>query len=338
MAVTKKSIIGLLLAMAVCLAMLPQGASAAAEGSKGFSGKTITSKSADKIIRVAKSKRGCPYVSGAAGPNSFDCSGFVAYCMHKAGIKLTRGTAASYYKKAYNVGSNIKKAQKGDIVLYTAGGGIGHCALYVGNGNVIHATCSGGIRITTYYGIGQSVVAIIRTYTPAGSAKIQVKDNKNKSIGSKYVIYKKGFKKKVKVDKSGAAKVRDLKAGKYSVRPLGISKRFRDCFTKEIKVKNNKTIKVSFKNVGGRFTKMVKKERAKKVALKRKAARAAAKKAARAAAKKAAAKKAAKKAAAKRAAEQKAAEKAAEEAAAQNSDNTADAEAATTADGAVVGE
>lgn len=311
MALTKKSIIGLLLAMAVCLAMLPQGASAAAKGSKGFSGKTVTSKSADKIIKVAKSKRGCPYVSGAAGPNSFDCSGFVAYCMHKAGIELTRGTAASYYKKAYNVGSDISKAQKGDIVLYTAGGGIGHCALYVGDGNVIHATCSGGIRITTYYGIGQSVVAIIRTYTPAGAAKIKVKDNEG-SVGSKYVIYKKGFKKNVKVDEDGIAKVRDLEAGTYSIRPLGISKKFRDRFTKVIEVENEKTVKVTYKNVGGKFDKMVKKEKARKAALKKKAARKAAREAAK--------------------------QKAAEEAAAQNSENAADAETAPAADEAASAE
>ena len=244
-----KLVFSVFLALAICVAFLPQGADAASKGNRGFSGKASTSASADKIIRVAKSKLGCPYVSGAAGPNAFDCSGFVAYCMHRAGIKLTRGTAASYKKRGYNVGSNIRKAQKGDIVLYSAGGGIGHCALYIGKGKVIHATCSGGIRITTYYGIGQRVVAIIRTFTPAGSAKITLKDKNNKVGGTKFMIYKKGFKKVVKVNKKGVAKVRALKAGKYNVKPLGMKAEYQNKFVKKLKVKNNKTAKVGYNNM-----------------------------------------------------------------------------------------
>lgn len=255
MAITKKSIISILIALTVCFMMLPQGADAAVKGNKGFSGKTVTSKSADKIIKVAKSKIGCPYVSGAAGPNAFDCSGFVAYCMHKAGVKLTRSSAAAYYKPKFNVGSNIKKAQKGDIVLYTAGGGICHCALYIGKGNVIHATCSRGIRITTYDGIGQSVVAIIRTYTPAGAAKIKVSDKKNEVAGTKYKVIGKGIKKTIKVSDKGVAKVRNLAAGTYKVKPVSVSKEYQKKLTKEIVVKNGKVTSVKFKNI---FTKVQK--------------------------------------------------------------------------------
>jgi hypothetical protein len=237
------------LALAICVAMLPQDASAASKGSKGFSGKTSTSASADKIIKVAKSKLGCPYVSGAAGPSAFDCSGFVAYCMHKAGVKLTRGTAASYFKKKYNVGSNIKKAHKGDIVLYSAGSGIGHCALYIGHKKVIHATCHGGIRITSYNGIGQRVVAIIRTYTPVGSAKISVSDDNNTVAGTKFLVYKKGYKKTVSVNKNGVAKIGSLKAGSYKVKPLSVKSEYQSKFVKKLKVKYNKTAKVGYKNM-----------------------------------------------------------------------------------------
>ena len=244
-----KLVFSVFLALAICVAFLPQGADAASKGNKGFSGKASTSASAKKIIKVAKSKRGCPYVSGAAGPNAFDCSGFVAYCMHKAGIKLRRGTAASYKKRGYNIGRKIRKAQKGDIVLYSAGGGIGHCALYVGKGKVIHATCSGGIRITRYNGIGQRVVAIIRTFTPAGSAKITLKDKNSKVGGTKFMIYKKGFKKTVKVGSNGVAKVKTLKAGKYNVKPVGMKAEYQNKFVKKLKVKNNKTAKVGYKNM-----------------------------------------------------------------------------------------
>lgn len=237
------------LALAVCAVILPQGASAASKGSKGFSGKSSASASANKIIRVAKSKLGCPYVSGAAGPGAFDCSGFVAYCMHKAGVKLTRGTAASYYKKKYNVGSNINKAHKGDIVLYSAGGGIGHCALYIGHKRVIHATCHGGIRITSYNGIGQRVVAIIRTYTPAGKAKISVSDDNNAVAGTKFAVYKKGYKKIVKVNRYGIAKIGSIKAGVYKVKPVSVKAVYQSRFVKKLKVKYNRTAKVGYKNI-----------------------------------------------------------------------------------------
>jgi hypothetical protein len=243
MALTKKHILTLVLAVLICLMMMPQQADASAnKGSRGFSGKAATSASADRIIKVAKSKLGCPYVSGAAGPRSFDCSGFVAYCMKKSGVKLTRGTAASYFKKKYNVGSDIRKAHKGDIVLYTAGSGIGHCALYIGKGNVIHATCHGGIRITSYDGIGQRVVAIIRTYTPAGNAKISAKS----AAGMKYMVSKKGYKKVVKAKGNGVAKLTGLKTGKYKVTPVAEGNEVRKDLTKSMVVKNDKTAKVRF--------------------------------------------------------------------------------------------
>ena len=250
----KRSILAVVLALALVLAMVPQGAFAKSSGNKGFSKKPSTE--ADQIIKVAKSKLGCPYVSGAAGPNAFDCSGFVAYCMHRVGIKLTRGSAASYYKAGYNVGRNMKKAQKGDIILYYRGGGIGHCAIYIGNGNVIHATCHGGIRITKYYGTHQTVAAIIRTYTPAGAAKITVKDNTKKVAGTKYKVIGKGKVKTVKANKKGVVTVKNLKAGTYKVKPVSVDEEYADDMIKTIKVKNGKTTKVKFTNIFAKVQKL----------------------------------------------------------------------------------
>lgn len=261
-AINKRSILAVLLVLALAVAFVPQGAFAKVSGNKGFSGKPSTE--ADKIIKVAKSKLGCPYVSGAAGPNAFDCSGFVAYCMHRVGIKLTRGSAASYYKAGYNVGRNMKKAQKGDIILYYRGGGIGHCAIYIGNNNVIHATCHGGIRITKYWGTNQTVAAIIRVYTPAGAAKISVKDKNKKVAGTKYKVIGKGKVKTVRANKKGVVTVKNLKAGTYKVKPVSVDKEYVDDMTKTIKVRNGKTTKVKFNNI---FTKVMKlKEKAEKAA------------------------------------------------------------------------
>ena len=246
----KRSILAVLLVLIIAVAFIPQGAFAKSSGNTGFSKKPLTE--ADQIVKVAKSKLGCPYVSGAAGPYAFDCSGFVAYCMHRVGIKLTRGSAASYYKAGYNVGRNIKNAQKGDIILYYRGGRIGHCAIYIGGGRVIHATCHGGIRITGYNNFGQSVAAIIRTYTPAGAAKITVKDKNKKVAGTKYKVIGKGKVKTVKANKKGVVTVKNLKAGTYKVVPASVDKKFAGDMTKTVKIKNGKTTKVKFTNI---FTK-----------------------------------------------------------------------------------
>ncbi len=251
MRLVKRPIAAVILATLICIMMIPQQADASAKkGNRGFSGKTATSASAEKIIKVAKSKLGCPYVSGAAGPNRFDCSGFVAYCMKRAGVKFRRGTAASYYKRKYNVGSNIRKAHKGDIVLYSAGGGIGHCALYIGKGRVIHATCSGGIRITAYNGIGQRVVAVIRTYTPAGSAKISAKN----AAGVRFMISKKGYRKIVTANAKGVAKIKSLKTGSYKVSPVGKDKTVQKQLSKRMVIKNGRTVRVRFNKINNAVT------------------------------------------------------------------------------------
>ncbi len=242
----RRSILALIIVLAVAVAMVPSGAFAKSNGSKGFSKKPSTE--ANKVVKVAKSKLGCPYVSGAEGPNAFDCSGFVAYCMHRSGIKLTRGSAASYYKKGYNVGRSIKKARKGDIILYYRGGRIGHCAIYIGNKKVIHATTH-GVRITGYNNFGQSVAAIIRTYTPAGAAKITVKDSTKKVAGTKYKVIGKSKVKTVKANKKGVVTVKNLKAGKYKIVPVSVGAEYADDLSKTVKIKNGKTTKVKFTNI-----------------------------------------------------------------------------------------
>lgn len=251
MSITRKQILSIIVALAVCFAMVPQQTMAKSKSGKGFSGKSLSSASASKLIKVAKSKRGCPYSYGAAGPNRFDCSGYVAYCMKKAGIKFSRGTAASYNKKKYNVGRSIKKAQRGDIILYSYGGGIVHCGIYLGNKKVIHATYSRGIRITSYNGFGQRVAGIIRTFNkPDTAMNIKVTDKKGTKVaGTKYQIAGKKFKKTVKVNKKGFVKVKDLKAGTYKVTPVSVNKDYRAKFVKTVKVKKGKTATVKFKNI-----------------------------------------------------------------------------------------
>ena len=92
-----------------------------------------------KIVSIAKSKLGCPYVYGAEGPDSFDCSGFVQWVYKQVGISLPHSTSAynpSYFKYAID----WKDAQPGDIVWRD-----GHMGIYLGNNEYIHAPQTGDV-------------------------------------------------------------------------------------------------------------------------------------------------------------------------------------------------
>ena len=114
---------------------------------KGFS------KTPAAVVRkVARSKKGCAYVHGTAGPNTFDCSGYVYWVYNKSPKvralhtkRFTRGSARDEYNqlRKYSIGRNPANAQPGDIVFYAHNGStssIHHVALYYGNGKIIHAS------------------------------------------------------------------------------------------------------------------------------------------------------------------------------------------------------
>ncbi len=88
-----------------------------------------------KIVNTAKSKLGCLYKYGAAGPTRFDCSGLVYYCYKQAGKSVAHSSSAL---KSKGKVISISKAQVGDIVWRP-----GHVGIYVGNGKVIHSPHSG---------------------------------------------------------------------------------------------------------------------------------------------------------------------------------------------------
>lgn len=91
----------------------------------------------DKAVQAAESKIGAPYVYGAAGPDSFDCSGLIQWAFKQAGLNVPR---TSYEQAA--AGSPVSQAdlKPGDVLSFYGGG---HSGIYAGNGNVIHASTSG---------------------------------------------------------------------------------------------------------------------------------------------------------------------------------------------------
>lgn len=85
------------------------------------------------IVSRAYSQLGKPYVWGAYGPNSFDCSGFVSYCLTGSYTRL--GTTLTFMGW-----TRVSNPQPGDVVTTAT-----HCGIYIGNGQMIHAPHTGDV-------------------------------------------------------------------------------------------------------------------------------------------------------------------------------------------------
>ena len=80
------------------------------------------------VVSRAYSKLGCAYSWGGIGPNSFDCSGFVSYCLTGRYCRLgTTGTFMGW--------TRVSDPQPGDVVVNSY-----HTGIYIGNGQMIHAS------------------------------------------------------------------------------------------------------------------------------------------------------------------------------------------------------
>lgn len=91
-------------------------------------------------LSVARSEEGKPYQYGAAGPNSFDCSGLVQYSFARAGRQLPR-TAAEQYSATTHLPQDAK--QPGDLLFFYGSDGVYHVAFYAGGDEMIDAPHSG---------------------------------------------------------------------------------------------------------------------------------------------------------------------------------------------------
>ena len=90
------------------------------------------------LVQLAYSLIGSPYVAGGNSPLGFDCSGFVQYLYSRVGISISRSTSTQIYD---GVAVSYENAQPGDILLWGYSAGVPtHSAIYVGNGQMIHAT------------------------------------------------------------------------------------------------------------------------------------------------------------------------------------------------------
>ena len=116
------------------------GGNAAPSGgfSSGSGGATVSG-SASALISIASSKIGSPYVWGSKGPNSFDCSGFVYWCLNQAGVGTSYMTSSGWRNPGRFKKVGASELQEGDIVVVR-----GHVGIYAGGGSVIDASSSNG--------------------------------------------------------------------------------------------------------------------------------------------------------------------------------------------------
>jgi cell wall-associated NlpC family hydrolase len=109
-------------------------------GSQSFGPVPTVSGGAGAAIAEAKRHLGAPYEWGAAGPNSFDCSGLTMVAWRAGGVNLPHYSGAQYSSTTHIPMSAI---QPGDLIFYEDPGQ--HVALYIGGGQIIHAPHPGGV-------------------------------------------------------------------------------------------------------------------------------------------------------------------------------------------------
>lgn len=111
--------------------------SGSSNSNKGNSSSSSSSSSGSYVsgstVSRAYSALGKPYVWGAAGPNSFDCSGLVSFCL--------TGRYSHTYSSSDFVGlTKVSNPQPGDICVR-----VGHVGVYIGGGQMIHAPHTGDV-------------------------------------------------------------------------------------------------------------------------------------------------------------------------------------------------
>jgi peptidoglycan DL-endopeptidase CwlO len=149
------------------------GASAVgvAPSTAAISGGAMAAAQATAALRAAESRRGLPYVWGAAGPAAFDCSGLVQWSFAQGGISMPR-VAADQARAGLAV--PVSQLQPGDLLFYhtdpTDPGYISHVAIYLGNGWMIQAPQPGMNVQIVPASFGSQFAGAIRVYPRIAAA------------------------------------------------------------------------------------------------------------------------------------------------------------------------
>lgn len=93
-----------------------------------------------QVVVEALGQVGRPYRYGGATPAGFDCSGLVQYVFAQAGVRLPRSA-----REQHGAGEEIDldEAEPGDLLFYEIAGKVDHVAIYLGDGQAVHAPARG---------------------------------------------------------------------------------------------------------------------------------------------------------------------------------------------------
>jgi cell wall-associated NlpC family hydrolase len=138
----RRALVAVVLALGLTATALPAQEAQAATLTFSFGSHTVTAPTSDARAASlwALWQRGDPYVYGAEGPSSFDCSGLTWFAWMKAGHSIPRtsrsqSTFGRYVSKSY--------LRAGDLVFFYSP--VSHVGIYVGDGYIVHAPHSGDV-------------------------------------------------------------------------------------------------------------------------------------------------------------------------------------------------
>lgn len=109
--------------------------------------KTSVSGRIDRLISAAKKQIGKPYILGDKGPDSYDCSGLVYYCLRQAGVYTRRLNASGFSRTSgWTLVSSMSSLKKGDLIFFKSdeSSSVGHVGIYIGSGTMIDASSASG--------------------------------------------------------------------------------------------------------------------------------------------------------------------------------------------------
>ncbi len=101
----------------------------------------------DKLISIAKKQLGDTYILGKSGPDSFDCSGLVYYCLRQVNVYTRRLNAAGLSKtSSWTKISDLDDVKRGDLIFFKSddSSSVGHVGIYIGGGEMIDASSANG--------------------------------------------------------------------------------------------------------------------------------------------------------------------------------------------------
>ena len=106
-----------------------------------------------QAIAAARTRMGAPYVWGATGPSTFDCSGLTQWAYAAAGVTLPRTSREQWFVGPH---PSVNELQPGDLLFWATDTSnpstIHHVALYIGDGYMIEAPHSGAVvHVTAVY-------------------------------------------------------------------------------------------------------------------------------------------------------------------------------------------